>query len=229
MTKSPLVLALLAALAMCSTAQATLIDRSGGMVYDTVLNLTWIRDANYGVTSGITPAGGATWGPANQWAASLNYGGYTGWRLPTTLVPDTGCSGYYGNGINYDRGTGCTGSELGELFYIEGGLTAGQSINSSSILTSHFINMQSVYWSSTPVPSNSNNAYIFITIGNDLIASGTQTAGYIGNGYFSAWAVHPGDIGASTPNPSSVPEPSTLLLLGLGLACVAGARKKLCK
>ena len=32
-------------------AQAALVDRGGGMLYDTVLNITWLQDANYAKTS----------------------------------------------------------------------------------------------------------------------------------------------------------------------------------
>jgi hypothetical protein len=230
MAKSSLVLALLAALA-CTTAQATLIDRSGGMVYDTVLDLTWLRDANYGVTSGLIPAGslgngGVDWGSATRWAADLNYGGYTGWRLPTTLVPDSSCLGYYGEGKNFDRGAGCKGSELGELFYTEGGLTAGQSILTSAILSSHFVNMQSAYWSNTEVATTPYNAYLFFTIGNGLISSGVQVTPAKANNFDSAWAVHPGDIGVDPTKPSSVPEPSTVMLMGLALAGLGAMRRR---
>jgi hypothetical protein len=218
-----LVLALLAALA-CTTAQATLIDRSGGMVYDTVLDLTWLKDANYGRTTGLLSSGGSGWGQAIQWVADLNYGGYTGWRLPKTLIPDASCSGYYGYP---DSGTGCKGSELGELFYTEGGLTAGQSILTSATLSSHFINLQSVYWSNTEYAANPIYAWAFISIGEPgLTASGTQAHTYKNNGFFSAWAVHPGDIGAATTNSSSVPEPSTVMLIGLALAGLGAIRRR---
>ena len=30
-----------------STASATLIDRGGGLIYDTDLDITWLQDANY--------------------------------------------------------------------------------------------------------------------------------------------------------------------------------------
>ena len=34
------------------SAHAVLVDRGGGMLYDTVLNITWLQDANYAKTSG---------------------------------------------------------------------------------------------------------------------------------------------------------------------------------
>jgi hypothetical protein len=223
MTKSNLPRVLLVALAVCGSAQAALIDRAGGMVYDTVLDLTWLRDANYSVTSGLLSTGRSPWLEASQWAAELNYGGHTGWRLPTTLVPDPSCSGYYGDP---NRGTHCKGSELGELFYTEGGLSAGQSILTSAILQSHFVNMQAVYWSDTEHAPGNSYAWSFITIGNDapLLPSGYQ--GYVAkiNYYYSAWAVHPGDIAGG---PAPVPEPSTAAFFLVGLALLGlGAMRR---
>ena len=39
-------------------AGATLIDRGGGLIYDTVLNITWLQDANYAQTMGYQDVGG---------------------------------------------------------------------------------------------------------------------------------------------------------------------------
>ncbi|MCP4407494.1 MAG: DUF1566 domain-containing protein, partial [Gammaproteobacteria bacterium] len=46
----------LLALGMAGTVQATLIDRGGGLIYDDVLNITWLQDANYAETSGYAAA-----------------------------------------------------------------------------------------------------------------------------------------------------------------------------
>ena len=40
----------LLSLGLVSTAEATLIDRGGGLIYDTVLDVSWLRDANYAET-----------------------------------------------------------------------------------------------------------------------------------------------------------------------------------
>ncbi len=72
-----------------STADAALISRLGGQaVYDTDFNITWLADANYAKTSGYDSDGMMVWALANTWAAGLNVGGYTGWRLPTALNAD---------------------------------------------------------------------------------------------------------------------------------------------
>ncbi|HED39985.1 MAG TPA: hypothetical protein ENJ13_06100 [Chromatiales bacterium] len=47
-------------LGLASTAQATLFNRGGGMIYDDVLDITWLQDANYAVTSDYAAAN-------NQW------------------------------------------------------------------------------------------------------------------------------------------------------------------
>ena len=59
-----------------SPVHAALIVRSGGFVYDDVLDITWLQDANYAMTSGYDADGTMTWDDAFTWAANLNYGGY---------------------------------------------------------------------------------------------------------------------------------------------------------
>ena len=88
--------ALVAALAVSNAAQAALIDRGNGLIYDSVLNITWLQDANlaaintFGV-SGIDIHGRMTWNTAEQWIAAMNaanYKGYHDWRLPATAPID---------------------------------------------------------------------------------------------------------------------------------------------
>jgi hypothetical protein len=97
------------------SAQATLVDRGGGMIYDTELNITWLQDWNYAKTSGYTGVGvfadgTMTWDAAVKWADDLVYGGFSDWRLPTTLQADASC----GTFNLYGRGK-C--SELGRMYY----------------------------------------------------------------------------------------------------------------
>ena len=118
---------------------AALISRqNGAAVYDTDFNITWLASAN---TNGLM-----TWSQANTWAAGLTVGGFSGWRLPTTLQPDASCGiQYYGLSYGYN----CTGSEMGHLFYTELGGVAGQSIATSHNANYNlFYNVQSNnYWS----------------------------------------------------------------------------------
>ncbi len=197
----------MAGLGVASTAQAGLINRGNGMIYDTDRNITWLADANYAMTSGYNADGLMTWSAANAWAASLTIGGFTNWRLPATLQPDATCSVQSG-GASY--GNNCTGSELGHLFYQELGGVAG-----SSILTTHNANVNlfsnignfsaSDYWSSTDYASALDNAWSFRYINNSQnFLTKTYSLG--------GWAVRTGDIAA-------VPEPGMIWLLlagGLG-------------
>ena len=88
------VLAVSAGLALSSPSEAYLVDRGHGLVYDTVLDVTWLLDANYAKTSGYHPTGLMTWEEANAWAGSLSYGGHSNWRLPT-LTPVNGVAFQY--------------------------------------------------------------------------------------------------------------------------------------
>ncbi|MEI7869240.1 MAG: DUF1566 domain-containing protein [Candidatus Methylumidiphilus sp.] len=189
-------LVLLAGMGLVSTAEASLISRLGGLaVYDTDRNITWLANANAN--------GQMTWATANSWAAGLNIGGYTGWRLPTA---DPTC------GANYN----CTNSELGHLYYTEGGLTQGQNITSSAYLAQFFTNMQNnSYWSGTEFAPNPNWAWFLETYNgyqNDDVKS---TSLY-------AWAVHSGDVGGG----GSVPEPGIIGLMGIGALAWAGTSQK---
>lgn len=68
-------------------ASATLWDRGGGMIYDDVLNITLLQDANYAKTSGYSSNGQfQNWSDAVAWVDQLVYGGYDDWRLPKTLL-----------------------------------------------------------------------------------------------------------------------------------------------
>jgi hypothetical protein len=84
-------------IAISVTANAALLDRGNGLIYDDDINITWLQNANY---AGIT----MTWADANTWAADLMFQGYEDWRLPV-----------------FDcTGTTCTDGEMGHLYDMEG-------------------------------------------------------------------------------------------------------------
>ena len=58
-------------------SHAELIDRGNGLIYDSVQDLTWTQDAGM---SGYR----TSWDDAMAWAANLEFGAYSDWRLPTT-------------------------------------------------------------------------------------------------------------------------------------------------
>jgi hypothetical protein len=71
-------------LSYANSAQATLIDRGGGMIYDTEQNITWLQDMSFAQTSGAYPIDrDHQFSAAFGWANSLVFGGYDDWRLPS--------------------------------------------------------------------------------------------------------------------------------------------------
>src|SRR5215472_4613087 len=80
--------------------------------YDTAQNITWLADWN---ASGQL----LTWDQAVAWAAALNVGGITGWRLPAiTDTGNAGCdfSAAGGTDCGYNVDTGS--SELARMWYV---------------------------------------------------------------------------------------------------------------
>ena len=70
------------------SANATLINLGGGLIYDDYLDLTWLSDANYAKTSGYDDDGAMSWQASMDWADSLTYAGFDGWRLPIAVNQD---------------------------------------------------------------------------------------------------------------------------------------------
>lgn len=115
---------LLATAVLAGPTQAALYDRGNGMIYDDVLDITWLQDANYAKTSGYDSDGVMTWSEADAWARQLVYGGYSNWRLASARLqsPPISPSSFMVDDVQFydgswDIGYNITRSELGHMFY----------------------------------------------------------------------------------------------------------------
>lgn len=225
--------------------QAALVDRGGGLIFDTALNVTWLADANYAQTSGYHPNGQMTWDEATVWASNLSFYDsvrkvtYTDWRLPNTgpvngvaMTPEPFPGGYASswNGstdVGYNIGApgsafpGSKGSEMAYLFYNDLGNKGSYDVNgvpqpgSGLVNTGPFSNFQPYFYWS-------GTQYAFDT---------SKAWTFDSNGFqkmrsksllpMYALAVRPGDVAA-------VPEANiwALLLAGLGLVGAAVRRQR---
>jgi len=182
--------------------------------YDTVLNITWLRDWNAN--------GGMNWASANAWAASLNIGGFNDWRLPELSGALNTTFAYTGTDIGYNVNT--ANSELAHMFYVTLGNLAYADSSGNELQpgwgltnTAYFTNMQSfIYWSGTEYAPDPSNAWYFNTFDGYQGGAGKVIALY-------AVAVRPGDVLAA----QAVPEPGTLglLLAALGVGAVVRRRR----
>jgi hypothetical protein len=200
-------------LAASPSANAELVDRGGGLVYDTVLNVTWLKDANYAKTSGYSTDGKMTWSEATAWAANLSYYDsvrgvtYDDWRLPT-VGPSNGTAYNYNFSTagNTDVGYNITSaaSEMSYMHYVNlgnpgfhttSGAVSGCYVSAADTCLNNagpFINLQpGFYWSGTEYAPVASGAWNF-NFGN-----GGQGAIDKSNVLF-AWAVRSGDVAATT-------------------------------
>lgn len=196
------------ALAM-GTANATLIDRGGGLIYDDVLNVTWMQNANY--TNGVMQ-----FGQARAFADGLEYYDpvrnkvWDDWRLPAMFVNDMSLTGWE------------ISSELAYMYYNNLGYTPGYSLDRwavpepTSNAYNPFTNLQyRGYWTEE-TSWNANRAWgVHFHFG---------WTGYTDAGDNSfVWAVRDGDVVEAV---TSVPEPGGLALLGAGLVLAGVSRRR---
>lgn len=191
--------------AQCGLSGGTcsLINNGDGTITDPNTGLMWLQDASFG--------GVRTWADAMSWADNLEFAGYSDWRLPSGLNPDgTQCN-------SFPLGFNCTHTEFGTLYFAN---FIRQFADWDFLHVGDF----RAYWTSTQF------------LQSDVVTglsecSGTPPCAYTqdfvdgGNNPFpltrswGSWAVRSinssGDNGGGM---SSVPEPSTYLLLMSGLA-----------
>lgn len=180
---------------VAASAQATLIDRGEGFIFDDVLNITWTQAANI---NGLDH-----WDGQDIWAAGYSqthtvYGTFNDWRLPSMDVDNDDTI------VNCSSATelACRDNEYGYLYHQYG-------ITPSS--PAPFKNVQSYYyWSDTGYALSPLYAWFF-HFGFDF-----QSTDLKGSSYY-AWAVRDGDI-------APVPVPAAAWLFGTALMGLLGVR-----
>lgn len=227
------VAALAVAATLSGTAQAALYDRGGGLIYDSDLNVTWLKDANYAKTSGFDADGKMDWNQASYWTANLIYHDtvrnvtYADWRLPTTTdTGPAGCNLAY-SGTDCGHNVNPASSEMAHLYFVElgnlsyytttgavsGAVAGGANPYSALDNTGPFTNFQSNFYWSGAFWWDQRYAWVFETTG------GYQN--YYDKTYsFYALAVRPGDIANLLPvslisGPYAITQGQNLLLDGV--------------
>jgi hypothetical protein len=240
---------------MSGAAQAALHDRGGGLIYDDVLNVTWLQDANYAETSGYDVDGRMTWNQAMTWANQLVYGGFDDWRLPT-VEPVNGVD--FNPDYTFDGTTDTSynitspNSEMGYMFHVNLGnssyYTPTGAISGCYISypadtcldnTGQFVNFELYgYWSGTeyaPPPADLGGSGVIQTGGDPQPSSEIPSAWMFymtaGNQYSLHKDFELQAWAVRDGDVAAVPEADTwaMLLAGLGLIGVATRRRKLAK
>lgn len=216
---SRLCIAVISLLIATGAAQAALIDRGGGFIYDSDLDITWTQNANIRDGEGPVGDGRDTWANQVAWAAGLSiYDSvrdvtWSDWRLPTTLQPDASCFFQFdpGGGFSIQSlGYGCTGSEMGHLFNVDG-VTFSASINSTLSLFTNVLTTG--YWSGAEYAPDTRFAWTY-NFALDDQSNGIKLDFTDG----LAWAVRDGDVAA-------VPVPAAVWLFGSALLGLLGVRR----
>ena len=170
-------------------ASAALYDRGNGLIYDDVLDITWLQDANYAQTSGYDDDGIMYWQEAKNFAEGVVLNGYSDWRLPSV-------------GSQLFQGFNSVSNELGYMFYVNLELNAGDIFSNNAqfydyengLMTSFNNIMLNAYWNNEEY--DSSFAWSFNGLGNQDWDLKTSP-------YYS-WLVHDGDIGNPVPLPAGI-------------------------
>lgn len=218
---TPAIIAHVVVLLCFGTARAELHDMGGGLLYDDILDVTWLQDADYARTSGYKPNGKMPWADALKWVRELVYHDSVrnvdirGWRLPRVLpVAGNEYNGRFCFDGSSDEGYNIASprSELSYMFHVNLGLksyysptgknqaqecgAAGNGKAGYIVNVGLVRNLKShIYWSGSSVePYTDRNAWIFDA------TYGYQNF-YNKNDMLSPWPVHDGNV-AGVPVPS---------------------------
>jgi len=179
-------------------AQAALIDRSGGFIYDDILDITWLQDA--GISGADTWSNQLTWADSLSLYDSVRDVTWDDWRLASM---DVNGDGYVTSCQHDDSELECRDNEysyLAEYYGIYRG-TPGP-----------FLNIQIQYVSATPFPPDWAWGAYFVDseYGNDPDQASKLRY---------AWAVRDGDVAA-------IPVPAAVWLFGSSLGLLGFWRRK---
>ena len=224
-------------LSLSTGAEASLVARSGGIVYDTVNNISWAADANLFKTQSagnanlvsqiITANGGVihdtpniydngtytlTSSDFNATTGAMTWWGAQAWANNLTLG---GVKGWSLPRTPVEAYGAITSSQMGDLFYTQLGGAAWTDIATThNVNYKLFANVKSgVYWSGSEVSYYSDSAWSFYTF------LGYQNDDRYKDNQFYAWAVRPGDVAA-------VPVSGAFWLFGSGLVALTGLKRR---
>lgn len=118
MNKSRIIPRLIAAGLVLGTGavESALLERGPNLVYDDILDITWVRDANLYKTLEPTTGGTGVWSAVVTWADNLIYEGYDDWRLASASVSQSGLVNTIIDCAT-DTEFNCRDNELGYNFY----------------------------------------------------------------------------------------------------------------
>ena len=178
--------------------QAALYDRGNGLIYDAVLDITWLQDGKFSRTRFIESDGTdgfrygeATWEDAVAWTEGLVHLGYDDWRLPSL------------KDWSWPLSTDPRLAEMGHMFFINLSRRPGDSICDGGLVSDcqasfidtgtgkvvSFFNMEPfLYWYAEEEAEYPDSAYVEDFNGGWGIGSANSDATL----YF--WPVRDGDI-----------------------------------
>ncbi len=185
-----MILALIIGWLLTPIADAELLDRGAGLIYDTVRDLTWVQDVKLAMTSRFDDDGLMDWDRATEWVNNLELGGFTDWRLPTNLS---------------QNGTPCTGRRCDDTELLN--LLMTQLGNDREVgLTSNagpFINLEPSrnYWMGNEIEDTPDGAYALQLTSGSYGVAPKRFEGI-------AWAIRDGDVQPVSPTPADFIQPS---------------------